>query len=442
MQRFGLLVLTGLGFISLIVFAWGISQGRSADSESMLLPTLASLNNAIKLADTLTPMPTTNHQAAATPAASVTFTPTATDTLASTQQQTQIASLSFPTLSNTYTVQSGESLVSIAMRYGISVQAFNAANGITDPVQVAAGQVLIIPSREVAAVSTNVPLYPTPKPLKDGLQSGAPLLLSTIMAAPSLTPLPKRPTDVNGVPMASIIVMPDDVIHNIRAIYILGKSFHRDAHAFSKLGDSIIENPFFLARFDGGEYNLGDYAYLQAVINDYKGSFGRDSIAVKRGMHSWSVFDPMWANKSFCQPNENVLACEIRVHNPSIILIRLGSNDVGIPKSFDANMRQIVDYAIKQGVIPVLCTKADRHEGSNINNDIIRQIALDYHVPLWDFDAVASTVPGKGLEADGTHLTTFYAHDYRQPVGFTRGHGLNNLTALIVLDAIERAVRK
>ncbi|MEZ4519357.1 MAG: hypothetical protein R3C44_21870 [Chloroflexota bacterium] len=108
--------------------------------------------------------------------------------------------------------------------------------------------------------------------------------------------------------------------------------------------------------------------------------------------------DPAWAEKDICLPNESPLDCEIRVNNPSILLIRLGTNDVGVPEMFDANIRYVVEDAIADGVILVIGTKADRHEGSNINNEILRQIAADYQIPLWIFDAVANTLPGRGLD--------------------------------------------
>ncbi len=142
------------------------------------------------------------------------------------------------------------------------------------------------------------------------------------------------------------------------------------------------------------------------------------------------------ATRKKCTANETVIACEYRLHNPSIALIRLGANDVGAPTLYDENMRQIVQFSIDNGVIPVLGTKADRHEASNQNNDILRQIAADYQIPLWEFDPVAATLPGRGLDVDGVHMNTFYAHDYTQPEAFQRGHAMNNLTALMVLDAI------
>ncbi len=45
----------------------------------------------------------------------------------------------------THTVQAGENLFRIALRYGVTVETLAAANGITDPARIYAGQVLVIP---------------------------------------------------------------------------------------------------------------------------------------------------------------------------------------------------------------------------------------------------------------------------------------------------------
>ncbi len=252
---------------------------------------------------------------------------------------------------------------------------------------------------------------------------------------------PNIPTQINGIPYEQFIVLPDEVVQHIREIAITGRNLGRNPHAFSKLGDSTIDNPYFLARFDGGDYNLGDYAYLQAVIDYYAGSFGRQSAAVRVGLHTWSVMDSMWANHAMCNPGEHMLACEIRLNNPSIIFIRLGSNDRGVPGSVESSLREIIQYCIENGVIPVLGTKADRFEGmSNINNTIIRQLAAEYAVPLWDYDLLAGTIPGRGLDSDGVHLTTFFVHDYTQPLAFQRGHSVHNLSALVMLDHLMRLI--
>lgn len=258
---------------------------------------------------------------------------------------------------------------------------------------------------------------------------------SAIAAVPTSPP----PSALLGIAVESIIVVPDPVKQNIRNIFAHGQSLGRNARAFSKLGDSTIENPYFLARFDTGPYNLGPYAYLSPVIQHFQGSFGRKSVAVVRGLHTWAVFDPIWSDPKVCRGRETVLECEFRLNNPSVLFIRLGSNDVGVPQNTDKSLRQIVEYCVSNGVIPIMGTKADRHDGpGNVNNNIIRQIAKDYNVPLWDFDLIAGMIPGRGLERDGVHMTSFFAHDWTQPMAFQRGHGVHSLTALMALDVVWR----
>lgn len=259
------------------------------------------------------------------------------------------------------------------------------------------------------------------------------------------TPTMPYPATLNGVPIEQIIVIDEDAKTTIRATYAIGQELGRDPFAFSKLGDSTIENPHFLARFDDAQtgdvtYNLGEYAYLEAVIKNYAGSFNRQGEAVIRGLHAWSVFDPLWGSAN-CDGGEGVLACEIRIHNPSIIFIRLGTNDIGVPEGFERDIRQIVEYCLAQGVIPILGTKADVRDGNpSPNNEAIRRIADDYNIPLWDFEQLAKTLPNRGLDVDNHHLTTFYVHDWTSPIAWQRGHAAHNLSALMMLDAVWRVL--
>jgi hypothetical protein len=132
-----------------------------------------------------------------------------------------------------------------------------------------------------------------------------------------------------------------------------------------------------------------------------------------------------------------MIACEFRLNNPSVVIFVLGTNDIGSGDRFEQNMRQIVEYSIDEGVIPILTTKADRFEGrDNRNNEILRKTASLYRIPLWDFDLVASTLPDKGMGRDNVHLTFLAEFDYRQPRSFQRGYGLFNLTCLMVLDEV------
>jgi len=274
-----------------------------------------------------------------------------------------------------------------------------------------------------------------------GFSPPATAVMSTATVTLS-TPSMLLPPNVNGIPLDEIIVITPATAAHIRALYAQGQTMHRNPHAFSKIGDSTIENPHFLTRFDGPDYNLGNWIGLKRVIDYYQGSFGRQSEAVKRGLHSWSALDPWWADPADCEPRETVVMCEFHVQNPAIVFIRLGSNDRGVPEGFEKNVRKIIDLALINGIIPIIGTKADRFEGaSGINNTILRDLAAEYALPLWDFDKVAAATPGRGLDQDGVHLSAFYDHDYTQDIAFVRGHGIHNLTALIALDAVWQVIQ-
>ncbi len=277
---------------------------------------------------------------------------------------------------------------------------------------------------------------PAPTPLPP-TREATPIPPTPSAVPPTPIPMPS----VNGIAYDSIVIMSEAVKANIRTIYANGQALGRKPNSFTKIGDSTIEYPYFLARFDDSSgYNLGDYGYLQDVINYYTGSFDRESAAVKRGQRPSTALNPLWTDTSVCYSSETPVACEFRIQQPSVVFIRLGSNETNT-EAFEYYYRQLVEICISNGVIPVLGTKADRIEGaSNATNNVIRQVAADYAVPLWDFDAVASTIPGHGVGRDGIHLTTFFAHDYTLPEAFTRGYGVHNLTALMALDAVWRVI--
>jgi hypothetical protein len=259
-------------------------------------------------------------------------------------------------------------------------------------------------------------------------------VIATVPPATAVIQLPQQ-TAVNGIPASSFIILPDGAVENIRAIYAKGQSLGSNPHAYSKVGDSTsIYN--FMNSFDEGNYNLADYAYLQDTLTFFQGSHSRDGLAVSVGLHAWTAIDPTFADKNVCVANETPVACEIRLHQPAFIFIRLGTNDAGATSLFDSSIRQIVEIAITNGVVPIIGTKADRVEGSNANNEILRQIAYDYQIPLWDFDVIAETVPGRGIVDKFFHISVPDAYDYSLPATLQTGHGVHSLTALMMLDTL------
>jgi hypothetical protein len=349
-----------------------------------------------------------------------------------------------------HTVQAGENLYRIARKYGTSVQAIVEANALTDVNAITVGQKIAIPNIQATTepeptetpTMTPSPVPVTPTAVVHTATPAAPAPTVDPNATP--TPTPPPPDNVNGIQLDQFVVMPPAVQANVKAIFAKGQQLGNDAQRFSKVGDSIIEHPHYMVKFDTPDYNLGQYAYLQDVLNYYRGSYGRDSLAVRRGLHSWSWNNPTWADKDQCLPDEGPIACEYRVQKPSVSFIVLGSNDVGVPEYFRKSMEELVQFTIDQGVIPVIVTKADRHEDGdhpekNTNNTILKETAAKFNIPMLDFDAIADTMPNRGIDpADGTHLTFYYAHDYSVPVAFTKGHALHDLTSVIILDELWR----
>jgi LysM repeat protein len=320
-----------------------------------------------------------------------------------------------------YRVKPGDSLSQIARRFDVPLADLIQLNSIAVPDR-------IYPDQELA-----IPGGATPAPAQLAAMAGDDEDEESLPLAQPVAGVGA----VNGVPAEQFVLIPAAVQKNIQAIYAQGQALHNDPHAFSKIGDSNMENPYFLAPFDGGAYRLGDYAYLQPVIDQFAGSFGRQSMAVRKGFHSWSVLDAKLADQTACQPGETPVACELRLNQPSLALIRLGTNDAGYPELLRQKLQTIVDECVRQGVIPILGTKADRVDGpEDANNGVVRQLAARNAIPLWDFDLIAQTMPGRGLGPDRVHLTILHPLDYTLPQAFQHGHSADNLAVLMVLQRV------
>lgn len=237
------------------------------------------------------------------------------------------------------------------------------------------------------------------------------------------------------------------VTANAREIYLRGRDLGKRDFAFSMVGDSNTDNPAFMLPFDLGQYDLGDYADLELTIGYFEGSFSRDSAAALGGFSTSKVLDPSQADGR-CNGGESPLACEYRLHQPSVALILLGTGDQHTWQGFEARYRQIIEFSIAEGVIPVLITKADDLESiDNVAppgyiNSLIRQLAVVYDVPLLDLRAAVEGLPNRGCLPDGFHYNS--PPDGRTAVfdaaHLQYGYTMRNLTALQALDALRRLV--
>ncbi|MBN1429948.1 MAG: SGNH/GDSL hydrolase family protein [Anaerolineae bacterium] len=293
------------------------------------------------------------------------------------------------------------------------------------------------------ASTASIPSTAQPEP---GLTQSTQPTATLVEASPS-PPLESTPT---GIAPTVTVDYPDRwqdmpvipvVTDRARAIYQRGIEMGRDPHSFSVVGDCQNVEAYFLEDFaHPGLYRLGEYQDLQEVIDWFHDSFDRQRAAVRGGYNVASVLSPLWADPDLCEARETPLACEFRLHNPSIVLISMETWWYDRPTSTYAGyMRQIVEYAIGQGVVPILATKADNLEGDHSINAAIVQVAQEYQIPLWNFWLAVEPLPGHGLTDDGFHLR-FARPYFNDPGNMEHGWPMRNLTALQALDAVWRGV--
>ncbi len=222
-----------------------------------------------------------------------------------------------------------------------------------------------------------------------------------------------------------------------RAIYQRGLQMGNNPRAFSKIGDCQSVVPYFLAAFDYGLYTLGPYANLQPAIDNFSGSWSRDSITSNKGFNVASVFVPVWSDPKRCLPNESPLECEFRINRPSLAIITMETWWGGDPAGYESYLRAIIEFSIAHGTVPILGTKADNIEGGGSINQVIVKLAKEYDVPLWNYWAAVQPLPNHGLIFDGFHLT--WARNYfDQPDVMQNAWPWRNLTALQAIDAVWR----
>ncbi len=286
----------------------------------------------------------------------------------------------------------------------------------------------------IAIISTATQMA-TPQLTPTGNEEVTSALTVTLPPQPSLTPT------YDPAAWESLPVIPT-ISDTVLKIYQAGQKDHNDPHAFSKVGDCETSSPYFLADFDLGQkaYNLGSYQDLQTTIDYFAGSFGRTSLAAGTGYSAASVLSEIMSDPKQCRPDEIPLACEFRLHRPSFVLVMFGTNDYANSRSaFEGYLKMIINYSIQYGVVPVLATKADNREGDMSINALIAEVAHEYDLPLWNFWAAVQALPDHGLKDDGIHLTYFPDH-FNDPAAMQYAFPVRNLTALQVLDALQKAV--
>jgi hypothetical protein len=209
---------------------------------------------------------------------------------------------------------------------------------------------------------------------------------------------------------------------HMREIYQHGQQVGNRPYSFIIVGDSVSArspdwSPMFTA-FARGTYDLGPYRQLQSTIDFFRqsGAYGVEFQTARAGFATHFILDPTWSDPAVCSPNETPLACEYRNRKPAVAIVYLGLMDMQISTVdlYRQNMKTIVQLLIDWGTIPILNT-VTLAEGSEIEqrygtsmdqiNAIVRQMAVDYRLPLIDFQQAVYSLPNQGCFPDGAHLS-------------------------------------
>jgi hypothetical protein len=218
-----------------------------------------------------------------------------------------------------------------------------------------------------------------------------------------------------------------EISDTVVAIFQSGLAQGRDPSHFSVVGDCQAI-PFVFMGPIGRKELLpgGNEQYLWDSIRYFEPSLNRESITVRGGFTAASLMNPMQADQSQCRPGETPLTCEYRLHNPAFVFIALENwrNPDTIDR-YEVYLREIVEYVIARGSVPILLTKADASEVPeriHIINPTIAKIAYEYDVPLVNFWRAAQNLSNRGIdpEREGFHLSQ-------------QGYDLKNLLALRTL---------
>jgi len=189
----------------------------------------------------------------------------------------------------------------------------------------------------------------------------------------------------------------------LKDVFSRGQEQGLDAHHFSVAGDcQNIPNAFLGFYDEPDRYYFTDAdAYLQETVDWFAGTWGRDGLAVAGGSNFPAIFTPLRADPDLCENDESPLACEIRTYKPSFIIISMEFVYEGrTAENYEQYLREAVDYALSQNVIPILMTKADNVEGGHRINQATVQVAYDYDIPLINWWRAAQSLPGNGLDRE------------------------------------------
>ncbi len=193
-------------------------------------------------------------------------------------------------------------------------------------------------------------------------------------------------------------VLPNYVSDELKQVYKQGLAMGNNPNAFSIFGDCHSLPEVFFGVFDSDPDFVKTFdSSVQETVANFQGSFDRYSPTVKIGTTEGALLWPLWNDneEGYCENNENAIDCELRVHQPSIVFIRVGTHYESRNEQY---LIRIIDNLLEKGVVPILVTKADNRELDERINETLVRLAAQYDLPVWNFWASVQHLDTKGID--------------------------------------------
>jgi hypothetical protein len=244
---------------------------------------------------------------------------------------------------------------------------------------------------------------------------------------PSLTPIP---VIVEFIPELWKNWPVNPVVSDkMRVVYQQGLAKGNNPAAFSVLGDCQSQPKVFMGIYDKDADVVSRLPEeLQDTVANFAGSFDRYSPTVKDGTTEGALLWPAWNDnkEKSCKNNETPLDCELRVHQPSIVFIHVGTHWEARNRLY---LTRIIDKILEHKAVPVLVLKADNRELDERVNNNYAQLAAERGLPVWNFWATVQHLPDGGMKP----TSEMYLTDEAMLI--------HRLSALEALNAVWAAVR-
>lgn len=211
--------------------------------------------------------------------------------------------------------------------------------------------------------------------------------------------------------------VPPTASDNVRDIYELGQTLGNDPNAFSIFGDCQARPEEFFGVYETDSLALASLPpELRELVDNFNGSFNRESPTARDGTTPGALLWTQWHRGRFgCTFAETPVECELRIHNPSFVLIQIGSHFESRNTEY---LRRIITQLIQNGVVPILATKADNRELDHRVNRDMALLAAEFDLPLWNFWASLNDLPNRGLytREDRPYQGDIYLTDEAQAI--------------------------